>query len=357
MPRKSTKMNKITLCLVAITLLLSACKSKLEKKDQSLEEMQNEEPGNYTPILTSASLSPVYKKIGDSVEMHLNIYNPQNHITNPPSPVIIYFFGGAFIHGSPSQYEEHCKYFAERGIVAIAADYRVISRNKGNALNCIYDAKSAIRYLREHAQELNIDPNRIVMAGGSAGAFLAIECAIDDTKWQDASDNAAVSAVPNAIVLLNPVVNAMEHKFRIAKFKDDKDPESASHASEIDPMTHIKSGMPPAIAFHGTADKISGYKFVKKFSDDYIAAGNKMDLHTYEGEKHGFTIIQNKGGKYFLETLKLTDEFMISLGYLSGKPSVETIKMPEIKPEATKKTPNLKNKKIKKAPETEPKPQ
>ncbi|MBK7035038.1 MAG: alpha/beta hydrolase [Chitinophagales bacterium] len=351
-------MKKVTLCLLAFALLLGACKSKLEKKDQSLDEMQEEEPGNYDPVLSSASATPVYKKIGDSVEMHLNIYYPENHLTNLPSPVIIYFFGGAFIHGSPIQFEEHCKYFAGRGIVAIAADYRVISRNKGNALNCIYDAKSAIRYLREHARELNIDPDKIVMAGGSAGAFLAIECAINDTKWQDASDNAAVSPVPNALVLLNPVVNAMEHKFRIAKFLDDeKAPESESHASEIDPMTHIKPGMPTAIAFHGTADKISAYKFVKQFSDDYIAAGNKMDLHTYEGEKHGFTSMQNKGGKYFLESLKLTDEFMISLGYLSGSPSVETIKIPEMKPQTNKKTPNLKNKKIKKAEEAAPKPQ
>ena len=349
-------MKKVVLSLIAVTLLFSACKSKLEKKDKSLEEMQEDEgnPENYLSVLASASASPVYKKIGDSVEMHLNIYTPENHITNLPTPAIIYFFGGAFLKGSPEQFEEHCKYFAGRGIVAITADYRVISRNKGNALNCIYDAKSAVRYLREHAQELNIDPNRIVVAGGSAGAMLALECAIDDTKWQDPSDNASISSAPNAMVLLNPVVNAMEHKFRIAKFKDsNKAPDSESHASEIDPMTHIKAGMPPAIAFHGTADKISGYEFVKKYAEDYIKAGNKMDLRTFEGQKHGFTSMQNESGKYFLESLKSTDEFLISLGYLTGTPKVETIKIPESKPAAGPKGDKQKEKKAKRLPKGE----
>lgn len=321
-------MKKLFIYLAIATFTLSSCKSKLDKKDKSLKEMQEDEgkPENYVPVIASATSTPVYKKINDTVEMHLNIYTPSNHITDLPSPVIIYFFGGAFLHGSPTQYEEHCKYFSGRGIVAITADYRVISRNKGNALNCIYDAKSAVRYVREHAQELNIDPNKVIVAGGSAGAFLALECAVNDPKWQDASDNASVSCVPNAMVLLNPVVNSMEHDFRIRKFKDDeKAPDSESHANEINPLTHIQSGMPPAIVFHGTADKISAYQFVKQWCDDYTKAGNQVELHTYDGEKHGFTAVKYKNGKYYLESLKLTDEWLIKLGYLSGAPTVKLL--------------------------------
>ncbi len=348
------------ICLLACSVIFGSCKSKLEKKDKSLEEMQNEEgnPENYVSILGSASESPVYKKINDSVDMRLNIYYPQNHVTNAPSPVIVYFFGGGFVQGSPIQFEEHCKYFAGRGIVAITADYRVISRNKGNGMNCIFDGKSAIRYIREHARELNIDPNRIAVAGGSAGGFLALECALDDSRWQDPTDNAAISCVPNALVLLNPVVNAVEHQFRIAKFQvDEKDPASQSFAGEIDPMTHIHSGMPPGIIFHGTADKISAITFVQKFTDDYNAAGNKMQLVKFEGEKHGFTTMQYKNGKFFIETLKQTDQFLIDLGYLKGKPTVENVVIPKAKPNPkanqNKKnnSENLKNKKIIKAPQ------
>lgn len=319
-------MKKLLLSLAVLSLLLGSCKSKLEKKDKTLDEMQEDEgtPGNYVPVLKSADATPVYKKINDTVEMHLNIYNPNKLKKKDPVPVIIYFFGGAFIHGSPGQFEEHCKYFASRGIVAITADYRVISRNKGNAVNCIYDAKSAVRYVREHAKELNIDPNKIIVAGGSAGAFLALETAVDDTKWQDPTDNAAISSKPNALVLLNPVVNAMEHKFRIEKFKDDeKAPDSESHAGELNPLTHIQPGMPPIIVFHGTADKISGFQYVQQFCDDYEKAGNRADMHAYQGMKHGFTGIRFQNGKYYREALTLTDEFLNSLGYLEGPPTVK----------------------------------
>ena len=326
LPSKFTNMKKLLLSIAVASVLLGSCKSKLEKKDQTLGEMQDD-AGNsesYVPVLKTASETPVYKKINDTVEMHLNIYNPDKLKKKDPVPVIIYFFGGAFIHGSPAQYEQHCKYFASRGIVAITADYRVISRNKGNAINCIVDAKSAVRYVREHAKELNIDPNKVIVGGGSAGAFLALTCAIDDTKWQDPADNAAISAKPNAMVLLNPVVNSMEHKFRIVKFKDDeKAPDSESHAGAVNPLTHITSSMPPAIVFHGTADKISGYTFVKQFCDDYTKAGNRIDLHTYEGMKHGFTSMKFMDGKYYKESLKLTDEFLKSLGYLEGNPTVQ----------------------------------
>ena len=290
-------MRKLLLSVTVLAVLFTSCKDKLEKKDKTLSEMQNEDgnPNNYVPVLSTASESPVYKKINDTVDMHLNIYYPEKHKKQDPTPVIIYFFGGAFLHGSPAQYEQHCQYFASRGIVAISADYRVISRNKGNALNCIYDAKSAIRYVREHAEDLNIDPNKIVVGGGSAGGFLALQLAMNDSKWQDPSDNTATSCVPNAMVLLNPVVNSMEHDFRIVKFKDNEaDSNSLSHASE----------------------------FVAQYCADYEKAGNTITLNTYEKMKHGFTAPKFQNGKYYRESLRKTDEFLISLGYLTGAPNV-----------------------------------
>ncbi|MEZ5013259.1 MAG: alpha/beta hydrolase [Chitinophagales bacterium] len=121
----------------------------MEKKDQTLEEMEKDDNSHYQPVLESADATPVYKQIGDSVSMHLNIYYPKDHTSGDPKPVVIYFFSGGFVQGSPIQWEETCKYLASRGMVAITADYRVISRNGGNAINCVVDAKSAVRYVRE----------------------------------------------------------------------------------------------------------------------------------------------------------------------------------------------------------------
>lgn len=320
-------MYRIVFSILVLGLFMTSCKSKLEKKDKSLQEMQedkDEASANYTPTLASANVTPVFKKINDTTELHLSVFFPDGVKNGDAKPAIIYFFGGAFLTGSPAQFEQHCQYFASRGIVAIAADYRVIKRNGGNALNCIYDAKSAVRYVREHAEELHVDPNKIILSGGSAGTFLALSCAIDDPKWQDASDNTSISCKPNAMILLNPVVNAMEHKFRIEKFKDNvNDSLDMSHAKEVDPLTHISSGMPPMIMFHGTADKISGFAFVEQYHKDYVAAGNTAELVPYEGQKHGFTAVKFKNGKYYKETLYKSDEFLIKLGYLSGQPTIQ----------------------------------
>lgn len=335
-------MKQLFIFFTAASMLagFTSCKTKLEKKDQSLEEMQedNGNKENYVPVISSADATPVYKKINDTTEMHLNIYYPENHHKGDNKACIIYFFAGSFVNGSPQQFEEHCKYLCSRGMVAVSADYRVISRNKGNALNCIYDAKSAVRFMRENADDYGVDPNKIVVAGGSAGGMLALECAIDDPKWQDPADDATVSCKPNALVLINPVVNSEEFPFRIRKFKDtEQTPDSLSHAMEVNPMKHITGGMPPAIMFHGTMDKMSAYHFAKQYADEYAAAGNKMDLHSYPRQKHGFTAIKNANGKFYRDTLRLTDEFLISLGYLEGTPTIPKEEM--------NNTPNQKKKK------------
>ena len=53
-------------------------------------------------------------------------------------------------------------------MVSILADYRVKSRNNTQAIYCLKDAKSAIRWVRQNARKIGIDPNRIVASGGSA---------------------------------------------------------------------------------------------------------------------------------------------------------------------------------------------
>ena len=74
-------MRKLLLSVTVLAVLFTSCKDKLEKKDKTLSEMQNEDenPNNYVPVLSTASESPVYKKINDTVDMHLNIYYPEKH--------------------------------------------------------------------------------------------------------------------------------------------------------------------------------------------------------------------------------------------------------------------------------------
>ena len=104
--------------------------------------------------------SVVYKKV-DGVELKLHIFQPDDFKQTDKRPAIVFFFGGGWVSGSPSQFYPHSAYLASRGMVAMAADYRVKNRNKTTPFECVRDGKSAIRWVRGHAAELGIDPERI----------------------------------------------------------------------------------------------------------------------------------------------------------------------------------------------------
>ncbi len=90
--------------------------------------------------------SSVYKSVGDT-QLRLHVFSPTG-TSDQARPAIVYFFGGGWIGGSVSQQASRCEYFCSRGMVAVAADYRVKSRQGVGAFECVADAKSAIRWLR-----------------------------------------------------------------------------------------------------------------------------------------------------------------------------------------------------------------
>src|SRR3954465_7508711 len=157
----------------------------------------------YPPKLEGAAVE-TYKTI-DGTKLNLYVYYPEGHKPTDKRPAIVFFFGGGWTNGSPTQFEQHCKHLASRGMVAITADYRVASRQQVKAVECVKDAKSAIRYVRKEAARLGVDPNRIAAGGGSAGGHLAA-CVGVVKGFDESSEDASISSVPNAIVLFNPAV-------------------------------------------------------------------------------------------------------------------------------------------------------
>ena len=113
----------------------------------------------YPPELPGAHVE-VYKTVGDT-KLNLYIYEPEGHKASDKTPAIVFFFGGGWANGSPVQFLNQSKYLASRGMVAITADYRVASRHQVKVLDCVRDANSAIRWVRQNAKRLGIDPNRI----------------------------------------------------------------------------------------------------------------------------------------------------------------------------------------------------
>ncbi len=255
--------------------------------------------------LDGASLR-IYRKAGN-VELPLHIFNPPGIKPSDRRPAIVFFFGGGWVNGNPSQFETHAKYLAARGMVAISADYRTASRHKTTPFACIEDGKAAIRWVRAHAAELGIDPNRIAAAGGSAGGHVAASTATLD-GLEAAGEDLKISSRPNALVLFNPVVDTTKSGYGSEKL--------GARDEEASPLHHLRKGVPPAIIFHGTADTTVPFSNVVNFCAVMQRNGDQCELVPFAEQVHGFFNSTKSEGRFYRETLTLAAGFLARMGWI-----------------------------------------
>lgn len=259
----------------------------------------------------------VYKSVGD-VELKLHIFTPQSHQAFDKRPTIVFFFGGGWNTGDPSQFYPHCKYLASRGMVAMSAAYRVRSRNKITPRECLKDGKSAIRWIRQHATELGVDPDRIAAGGGSAGGHVAAATGTT-IGFEERGEDLNISARPNALVLFNPTYDNGPGGYGHSRVKD--------YWRAFSPMHNIREITPPTIVFLGTNDRHIPVRTAKEYKRLMEANGRRCDLHLYEGQPHGFFNYRYRD--YYIKTVIETDGFLASLGYLKGEPTLQDKPKPD----------------------------
>jgi len=281
----------------------------------------------YPPVLPGASVE-TYKTIGQT-NLQLYIFTPRSTTPTNGRPAIVFFFGGGWTSGSPQQFEKQCQYFASRGMVAITADYRVASRQQAKPVQCVADAKSAIRWVRRNAARLGVDPDRIVAAGGSAGGHLA-GCIAVVPGLDELGEDTSVSAVPNAAILFNPALvlaplGGQDFGSLASRITAER---MGIEPQQLSPAHHVRAGAPPMIVFHGKADTTVPFATSEAFANKMKAAGNRCELVGFEGQRHGFFNYGRGDNRLFLETLKQADQFLASLGCLTGPPRVDKFLKP-----------------------------
>lgn len=261
----------------------------------------------------------VYKKVGNR-DLHLEIEKPAAWKAGDQRPAIVFYFGGGWVGGTPTQFQSQSEYLATRGMVGIRVEYRVIPKgDKGPPVICCNDAKSAMRWVRAHASELGIDPKRIAASGGSAGGHLAAFTALVEGT-DDPTDDSKISPKADALVLFNPVFdNGSEGGYGAERI--------GNRLKEFSPAHNVTSGAPPTVVFLGGHDELIGLAVLERFKASMTKAGARCDTHVYEGQPHGFF---NKE-PYKTATLIETDKFLASLGWLQGDATLTT---PNINPKA-----------------------
>lgn len=284
--------------VIALILITSVSLMALELNTFNLDEKRSE------PIELT------YKVINKDT-LKLILRYPPNFHSSKKYPTIIFFFGGGWNGGKVSQFKPQAEYFASRGMITVLADYRVKNRQGTTPYESVKDAKSAIRFIRKYAEELNIDPEKIVASGGSAGGHLAAATGVLP-GLEELDEDLSISSKANALVLFNPVFDNGPDGYGYERVGE--------RYLEISPMHNIRNEAPPTIVFLGTEDKLIPTETAEKYKAKMVAIGSRCDLHLYEGQKHGFFNQKKDSNKFYKKTVRETDLFLISLSYLVGKP-------------------------------------
>lgn len=220
----------------------------------------------------------VYGK-GADMDLHLDIYRPAGA---EKRMAVIHIHGGGFTGGSKTGVASSSRAFARQGYVSIASQYRLAGQARWPAQ--IEDVKAAIRWTRANASRLNIDADKVAVAGYSAGGLMALFAAgsQDQKEFDGNGGNGGVSTKVAACVAFYPATSGTRGLL----------PDGADQAA-IDAAgaaSRISANFAPTIFLHGVADTTIRPESSVAFFDKLRAAGVKTDLHLFQGAPHAFEI-------------------------------------------------------------------
>ena len=212
------------------------------------------------------------------VDLKAFVFSSNWDSAGEPRSGIVLFHGGGWAQGEPEWAFARARHFAERGMVAVAAQYRLSDQKSITPIEAMDDARAVIRWMRSQAKSLGIAQERIAAYGWSAGAHLAASAAILD----DAA-GAGGDARPNGLVLVSPAISLESDRW-FQRLLGQR-----GSARDLSPDQHVREGLPPTLILQGSTDTVTPLAGVKRYCELLRAAKNTCELHVYEGFGHLFT--------------------------------------------------------------------
>ncbi|MGD9558005.1 MAG: alpha/beta hydrolase [Mangrovibacterium sp.] len=248
-----------------------------------------------------------YKTVGP-YDLDIHLFLPAEDVAQKKHPVMVYFHGGSWSEGKPDWSFSACKKLAKNGWVGVAVEYRLAYRHGSLPFEAVMDAKSSVRWLRQHADEYHIDSDRIVASGDSAGGHLVLALALVE-GWNEETDDLAYSCVPDLLMVNSGVYDLTDEDSWVRKdLRDDQRDENL--VKEISPNCLFQKGLPPALIIHGTSDRNVAFATANTFVDEMKRRGNNIEFHALEGAGHFIWF-----GKYAKQVAEIRAGFLKKNGY------------------------------------------
>lgn len=241
----------------------------------------------------------VYAKT-DQGELKLYVTVPPNWKESDHRSAIIFFGGNDWTKPAPKQFQPFADYLSKRGMVAIQAQFRGKTK-KGSAEADVEDAQNAIKWVRENAKKLGVDPEKIAAGGGAAGAHIA------GAAFFMAEDD---KEKPSALVMFDPVMDTRNYASRFA---------------------NAEAAMKYSLTSHGVKKLAPTLVVITAENPFRIQISQLGRMMAQKGTKFEFYVVSNPGQRYGFHlkapgqssALAVTDRFLVKIGFLTGEPTAK----------------------------------
>ena len=202
--------------------------------------------------------------------------------------VFVIFPGGGYATLADHEGATYAKLFNVWGADAFVVKYSVAPSKFPAQLN---DARRAVQYVRANAEKYNVNPNKIIAVGSSAGGHLAsmLSTYKDLTEYPENDDISKVDFMPNYQVLCYPVVDLSDDniahiasKTRLLGENYDKD-----MAEKLSPELACDKNSPPAFIWHNQDDPTVSVLNSINYAKSLVNVGVPVELHIFPFGKHG----------------------------------------------------------------------
>jgi acetyl esterase/lipase len=252
---------------------------------------------------SSFAQAPAAPALPDSVSMEANISYDQYKetvldIMQPKAPAVgkrpgvIVIHGGGWTGGTKeSQTIPFCLRYVEKGFVCANVEYRLAKAALAPA--AVNDALKAAEWFFKNANKYNVDRDRIVVTGGSAGGHLALMAGMTpkSARLGPTSDIAAVINFYGITEVADQLEGPNMRKYAVTWLPPDK-PGSMDLAVKLSPMTYVRKGVPPILTIHGDADETVPYEHGVRLTKALRDVGADAEMISIPQGKHGFPAAQ-----------------------------------------------------------------
>jgi acetyl esterase/lipase len=255
----------------------------------------------------------VYREIAGR-KLAAYVFHPDSTATRGRSPAILLFHGGGWSVGSAEWTFDAARRFAGWGMVAIAIEYR-LSQENVTPIEALADTCAAFRWVRQHAKEFNVNPNRVAGYGISAGGHLVAAAA---TVGCPSDPQSTARSRPDALLLWSPALDVTSDGWfnRLLQGR--------ASSRDLSPVEHVGAKTPPTCIVHGEKDTLTPLAGVRRFQDRVIQSGGICEVNVYQGVGHLLTRnLANQESDFDPDPVARADgiarqqRFLISQGFIS----------------------------------------